>query len=281
MTSEIKNILISPEWLAERVGSAAGSADVGDFIVVDTRGPGEYAAGHIPGAVNLPSGTLYDPQTPSSDLLPPDIVERRVAEARIDADSQLIFYDDSGLVPSARVFWALENYGRSNMSLLDGGFLGWMTRKLAVERGERPVDGARGTPFRARGEGLAYASRDDVLAAMEDPNTVIIDTRTEDEYWGRTAAHKRNGHIPGAKNVDWQNHIQDLFDPTLKAPGELWKLYRAVGLDESKRVIVYCRTGSRSSHTYFVLRYLGFTDVRNYKRSWMEWNVDESVPVER
>ena len=281
MTSEIKNILISPEWLAEQVGSAAGSADVGDFIVVDTRGPGEYAAGHIPAAVNLPSGTLYDPQTPSSDLLPPDIVERRVAEAGIDADSQLIFYDDSGLVPSARVFWALENYGRSNMSLLDGGFLGWMTRKLPVERGERPVDDARGTPFRARGEGLAYASRDDVLAAMEDPNTVIIDTRTEDEYWGRTAAHKRNGHIPGAKNVDWQNHIQDLFDPTLKAPGELWKLYRAVGLDESKRVIVYCRTGSRSSHTYFVLRYLGFTDVRNYKRSWMEWNVDESVPVER
>jgi thiosulfate/3-mercaptopyruvate sulfurtransferase len=301
MTSEINNILISPEWLAEQIPesgadgaatSAAAPTTTGGFTVVDTRGPNEYKAGHIPGAVNLPSGSLYDPQTPSSDLLPPELVEQRVAEAGIDADSHLIFYDDSGLVPSARVFWALENYGRDNMSLLDGGFLGWMTRKLPVERandGNGNEDGADGTapstraagkPFRASREGHAYATRDDVLAAIEDPDTVIIDTRTEEEYRGRTATHQRNGHIPGAKNVDWQNHIVDLFDPTLKSPDELRKLYREIGLDESKRAIVYCRTGSRSSHTYFVLRYLGFTNVRNYKRSWMEWNVDESVPVE-
>jgi thiosulfate/3-mercaptopyruvate sulfurtransferase len=332
MSIELHSILVSPEWLSERLDGAGR-----DFLVVDTRGPGEYEAGHIPGAVSLPSGDLFDPQTPSSDLLPAEEVERRLSAVGIDAETQLIFYDDSGLVPSARVFWALENYGRGNMALLDGGFLGWMSRELPVERGgpdraraavvgaavagagrearggpggaaAGPSEGgpgvgggaaagpsaggpgagggaaggpgAGGPPFQAEGKGRAFASRDDVLAAIDDPDTIIIDTRSAEEYHGRTGAHHRNGHIPGAKNVDWQNHILDLFDPTLKQPEELRRLYQEIGLDENKRVIVYCRTGSRSSHTYFVLRYLGFRDVRNYKASWMEWNEDESLPVE-
>lgn len=297
MSREIDNILVSPEWLGrqldvtpDRTNAAAGRGAAG-LIVVDTRGPHEYATGHIPGAVNLPSGSLYDPHTPSSDLLPAAEVERRAAAAGIDAESYLIFYDDSGLVPSARVFWAFENFGRDNMALLDGGFLGWMKRSFPVERSAAPdpegdpgsqtaATTPRAAPFRATEPGRASASREDVLAAIDDPNTVIIDARTEEEYTGRNAAHQRNGHIPGAKNVDWQKHIVDLFDPTLKRPEALRKLYENIGLNQEKRVIVYCRTGSRSSHSYFVLRYLGFTDVRNYKRSWMEWNADETLPVE-
>ncbi|MFW6387991.1 MAG: sulfurtransferase [bacterium] len=121
--------------------------------------------------------------------------------------------------------------------------------------------------------------REDMLEALDSDDTILVDTRTPAEYAGITKAHTRNGHIPGAVNVDWQNHIADLFEPRLVAPEKLRSLYEAVGVTPDRKVITYCRTASRSSHTYFVLRLLGFRRVSNYSGSWTEWNVDDSLPV--
>ncbi|HKK48807.1 MAG TPA: rhodanese-like domain-containing protein, partial [Alkalispirochaeta sp.] len=117
-------------------------------------------------------------------------------------------------------------------------------------------------------------------AGISREDTVIIDSRTPEEYYGRTGEHVRNGHIPGARNVDWQQHIADLFDPTLMPIPELAELYKDIGVNRDSRIITYCRTASRSSHTYFVLRLLGFEHIRNYAGSWMEWCADESLPIE-
>lgn len=265
-----RDLLVEPEWLKEHLEDS-------DILVVDTRGNPDFEAAHIPGAINFPSGELFDPNTVGSDLLPPEEIEQRLSAAGIDNDTRLIFYDDSGLVPSARVFWVLENLGRGNMALLNGGFLRWATQSMPTESG-----GAKPAPatFRATSVGSAFATKEEVLAALEDENTVLVDTRTEEEYYGRTAQHTRNGHIPGAKHIDWQQHIADLFDPTLIPIPELAALYQNAGVTPDKSVIAYCRTASRSSHTYFVLRLLGYRNVKNYSGSWMEWNADESLPIE-
>lgn len=284
------SILINPNWLNEQLQRS--DSDRLPFLLIDTRGAADYESGHIPGALNLPSNSLYDPNTPGSDLLPVSDIERVVSDAGIDNETQLILYDDSGLVPSARVFWALENLGRGKMALLDGGLIGWIAKQFPVVATDEHSSDDQGSAditfaetkrsaggFRASAEGLAFATRDDVLAATKDENTILIDTRTEDEYYGRNGVHERNGHIPGAKHIDWQNNIVDLFNPTLKSEQELRSLYEGIGVSAEKQVIVYCRTASRSSHTYFVLRLLGFEKVRNYKGSWMEWNIDPSLPV--
>jgi thiosulfate/3-mercaptopyruvate sulfurtransferase len=189
-------------------------------------------------------------------------------------------YDASGLVPSAKVFWVLEHLGRSGVSLLDGGFPKWMSGGYPTEHGA--VSPAP-TTFQTAQNGPEVsnvAEKADVLTAIGRDDTVIIDTRTPDEYHGRTAAHVRNGHIPGAVNVDWQQHIVDLFDPTLVSRDTLRNLYEQVGATTDKEIITYCRTASRSSHTYFVLRLLGFERVRNYWGSWMEWSADSDLPIE-
>lgn len=263
-------LLVEASWLYDHL-------DDPQVLVVDTRGLPDFEAGHIPGAVNLPSGELFDSESVGSDLLSVPEIERRVSRAGIDNTTHLVLYDESGLVPSARVFWVLENLGRTHMSILDRGFPGWVAQNMPLEKGPpRPAD----AEFRATREDAALATREQVLSALDNPDTVIIDTRTADEYHGRTAAHTRNGHIPGAVNVDWQNHIADLFDPALLSVGELQSLYEQVGASREKQIITYCRTASRSSHTYFVLRLLGYDNVRNYSGSWMEWNVDESLPIE-
>ncbi|MFW6233911.1 MAG: sulfurtransferase [Spirochaetota bacterium] len=251
-------------------------------ILVDTRGEPEYLEAHIPGAINLPSNDLFDMDTAGLDLLPVPEIQNTVRRVGIDQDTHLVLYDDSGLIPSARVFWVLESLGRSSMSLLNGGFPAWVASTGPTEAGRTRSDAVRGngTPFVPLAEHRAVATRDDVLAATHEPAHLIIDARSEDEYHGRMNVHTRNGHIPTAVHLDWQDNIEDLFNPLFRPPETLRKRYTDAGSDTASQIITYCRTGSRSSHTYFTLRMLGYTNVRNYSGSWMEWSEDPSLPVE-
>ena len=280
-----RSLLVEPNELTELRGDP-------ELRVVDTRGPKEFEEGHIPGALNLPSGMLFDPDAVGSGILPPDEINRRLREVGIHASARLVLYDDSGLVPSARVFWVLEHMGRGNMSLLNGGLPGWISCEFPVETGapqpdtdggESPVSRSPESetgygPVTGRAAGVAH--REEVRAALNRDDVVIIDARSDEEYRGVTGAHVRNGHIPGAQHVDWQNHIVDLFDPTLRPLEELAELYARVGVTQEKEIITYCRSAARSSHSYFVLRLLGYSRVRNYAGSWMEWCADPSLPIE-
>ncbi|MFW5827702.1 MAG: sulfurtransferase [Alkalispirochaeta sp.] len=247
-----------------------------ELVIVDTRGAADYEEEHIPGAISLPSGCLFDPEGVGSQMLSPAELERRLGAAGIDTAHSLVLYDTSGLVPSAKVFWVLERMGHPRVALLNGGFPQWVAHGLPTEQGSAPPPP---TTFRAHLRDNV-AGKEDVLAAIERGDALIIDTRTPDEYHGRTQAHARNGHIPGARNVDWQQHIVDLFDPTLIPYEQLEQLYDHIGARRDQEIITYCRTASRSSHTYFVLRLLGFTRVRNYAGSWMEWSEDAELPME-
>ncbi|HEY6588643.1 MAG TPA: rhodanese-like domain-containing protein, partial [Nitrososphaeraceae archaeon] len=106
----------------------------------------------------------------------------------------------------------------------------------------------------------------------------LVDVRSEAEYRGEitappeypTEGAQRGGHIPGAKNVPWAQVIKD--DGTFKTVEEIRKLYEEQEITKDKDIITYCRIGERSSHTWFVLKYLlGYPNVKNYDGSWTEW----------
>lgn len=268
-----ESFLVTAQWLKDHL-------DDPEVLVVDTRGAPDFEESHIPGAINLPSGALFDPEAAGSQMLATEKLAQRLGAAGIDNERHLILYDASGLVPSAKVFWVLEHLARSRVALLNGGFPGWTAQRLPTTQGPEPVPP---TTFHAPASSQAVnnvADASDVLEAFGRDDTLIIDTRTPEEYHGRTGAHERNGHIPGAHNVDWQQHIVDLFDPTFVAKQELAELYERIGATPESEIITYCRTASRSSHTYFVLRSLGFERVRNYAGSWMEWSADPDLPIE-
>lgn len=267
------SLLVKVQWLREHL-------DDPDTLVVDTRGKPDYEESHIAGAINLPSDELFDPEAAGSQMLSTDELEKRLGTAGIDSKRHLILYDASGLVPSAKVFWVLEHLGRSRVALLDGGFPGWIAAQLPIEEGPvhpTPVTFSTIASSPARSN---VAQKEDVLEAMGRDDALILDSRTPDEYHGRTAAHARNGHIPGARNVDWQRHIVDQSDPRFLPTEELAELYRKIGATKDSEIVTYCRTASRSAHTYFVLRLLGFERVRNYSGSWMEWSADPELPIE-
>lgn len=265
-----KDFLIESQELYEQLGRSG-------LTIVDCRGGIDYGNGHIPGAVSLPANALQDPQSERGSLLPIEEIACKIADVGINNHDTLVLYDDSGLVPSARLFWVLEMLGRSNVKLLNGGIPGWTGRKYPLEKEAPAVQPA---DFRYELNPSVLSDRDKVLQALDSQNTAIVDARTPGEYSGATETAARNGHIPGAVHINWENHIRDLFDPTFRPLDELRNLYESQGVTPDKNVIVYCRSGARSSSSYFVLRLLGFEHVSNYAGSWLEWGNDPSVPIE-
>ncbi|MCB0214246.1 MAG: sulfurtransferase, partial [Anaerolineae bacterium] len=132
------------------------------------------------------------------------------------------------------------------------------------------------------------ALRDRVLARLHQPDTALIDVRSAKEFSGDLAAPEHlqqegaqcSGHIPGAVNISWGQTVQP--DGTFKSAETLRQLYSTYAVTPDKDVITYCRIGERSSHTWFVLKYLlGYPHVRNYDGSWVEWGNLIDVPIER
>jgi thiosulfate/3-mercaptopyruvate sulfurtransferase len=116
----------------------------------------------------------------------------------------------------------------------------------------------------------------------------MVDVRSPKEFTGEILAPpeyptehaQRGGHIPGASNIPWSQAVKD--DGTFKSVGELKQIYQSKGIVPDKEIIAYCRIGERSSHTWFVLKYLlGYPNVKNYDGSWTEWGNIVDNPIEK
>ena len=122
---------------------------------------------------------------------------------------------------------------------------------------------------------------------LGNPSVGMVDVRSPQEFTGEILAPpglpetaQRGGHIPGAANIPWASAVAE--DGTFKSADELSAIYGGKGIVPDKEIVTYCRIGERSSHTWFVLKYLlGYPDVRNYDGSWTEWGSMIGVPIEK
>jgi len=273
-------VLVSTDWVKEHLG------DPGIKIVeidVDTQA---YAAGHIPGAVGWNWQTqLQDPLR--RDILGQAEFERLAGESGISPGDTVVLYGDNNNWFAAYGFWLFKIYGHPDVRLMDGGRVKWLNE----EGKELTAEPTRVEPasYRARGEHRELRARlADVFAVLENDDHNLVDVRSVDEFTGKIIAPpglpetaQRAGHIPGAANVPWSTAVAP--DATFKPADELRAIYlNGAGVDPARPTIAYCRIGERSSHTWFVLKYLlGLDDVRNYDGSWTEYGNLIGVPIER
>ncbi|MBI3003667.1 MAG: sulfurtransferase [candidate division NC10 bacterium] len=271
-------VLVSTKWVEEHKGDANVRIVEVD---VDTKA---YEEGHVPGAIAWSWQTeLCD--TVQRDILPKAGFERLLGSSGIENGTTVVLYGDNNNWFAAWAFWQLKVYGHGDVRLMNGG------RKKWIEEGReltRDVPRPASKTYRAKDPDLSIRSfLPEVQKGVAGRAVELVDVRSPQEFTGEILAPpglpetcQRGGHIPGAKSITWSKACNE--DGTFKSRDELARLYREAGITGSKPVIAYCRIGERSSHSWFVLKYLlGFKDVRNYDGSWTEWGNLVGAPVEK
>jgi len=269
--SEYKHpeVLVSTESVAQNL-NAPNTRLV--EVDVDTTA---YDQGHIPGAVGWNWQTQLQDNV-RRDLIDKAALEKLLGESGISNDTTILLYGDNNNWFAAYAFWQLKYYGHQNVKLINGGRKKWLEEKRPLTK--EPTKVASAT-YRVSGlnESLR-AFRDDVLSIVQGKKRgQLVDVRSVDEFTGKiiappgmTETAQRAGHIPNAANIPWAQAANE--DGTFKSAEALAALYQGKGIIGGDEVIAYCRIGERSSHTWFVLKYLlGYDNVRNYDGSWTEW----------
>jgi thiosulfate/3-mercaptopyruvate sulfurtransferase len=271
--------LVSTQWVAENSENVILVESNEDSLL--------YVAGHIKGAFEVDwTRDLNDPLR--RDYL--DSAQFSALMSRIGAtpESTIVLYGDKNNWWAAYTLWVLELFGHTKTKLMDGGRLKWVNEGRELTRAT-PIAEPTNYPEVERNDSTERAFRDQVLAHIKQEGK-LIDVRSPDEFSG-TLLHMpnypnegalRGGHIPGAKSVPWAKAV-NAEDGTFKDGAELIQIYEGdAKVKKSDDTVIYCRIGERSSHTWFVMKYLlGYDKVRNYDGSWTEWGNLVGVPIEK
>ena len=271
--------LVDTAWLADHLH------DPGLRVVESNEDVLLYDTGHIEGAVHIDwRADLQDPLI--RDYITPEAFAAVMAKNGITPETTVIFYGDKSNWWAAYALWAFQLFGHTRVKLLNGGRDKWIKEGRPLTR-QKPATPATAYPVPARRDDAAIRAFYDDALAFSKAGKPLIDVRSPGEFKG-TVTHMpeypqegvlRGGHIPGAKSVPWKTAANE--DGTFKSFEELRKIYTEnLGLKADEPIIAYCRIGERSSHTWFVLKYLlGYGNVRNYDGSWTEWGNAVRVPI--
>jgi len=250
---------------------------------VDYDPTANYTLGHVPGSVLLDwKADINDPVT--RNILTKQASEDLLQKVGVDVDTTLVLYGDFNNWFAAFAFWVFKYYGYKDIRLMNGGRKKWLEE-------DKPV--TKDIPSYAKGNFKATEPDSSIRVFLKYVSEtlgskILVDVRGPKEFTGEILAPpeyptehaQRGGHIPGAVNIPWGQAVND--DGTFKSADELQKLYQSKGVAADKEVISYCRIGERSSHTWFVLKYLlGYPNVKNYDGSWTEWGNMIDKPIEK
>jgi thiosulfate/3-mercaptopyruvate sulfurtransferase len=267
----------------------AGLLEAGDAIFIDTREPEQFVAGHIPGAINIPEifSFLAEPGDQGVEEIV-NIFNGLFGNAGLFGKQRAVIYEqsmDSGLGQSCRGYFLLKVMGYPRASVLHGGLDAWIELELPITR-EATVPTPQQFPVNSDLSELIVDAKG-MLSALEDPETVKLDVRDFDEWFGISSSPygvdycPRKGRIPEARWLEWYRMMKPgPAGPVFKNRTEILAECKTVGISEDTPVILYCFKGARTSNTFVALKEAGIKNVRNYFGSWNEWSRDPELPID-
>lgn len=273
-------VLVDTNWVNEHINDSSVR-----IAEVDYDRSANYDLGHIPGSVIFEwRKDINDPVT--RNVVSKEDCEKLIQNAGINDNTILVLYGDFNNWFAAFAFWVFKYYGFKDVRLMNGGRKKWLEEDMPVTK---DVPSYSNGNFKASDpDQNIRVYLKDVMSFVEGNKGPLVDVRSPSEFKGEITAPpeyptehaQRGGHIPRAQNIPWGQAVNE--DGTFKTEQELRKLYETKGITSDKDIITYCRIGERSSHTWFVLKYLlGYPNVKNYDGSWTEWGNMVGNPIEK
>jgi thiosulfate/3-mercaptopyruvate sulfurtransferase len=257
-------------------------------IVIDTRDADTYAAGHVPGAINMREIFTYLATSTAEGL---DALKSTFAAAfgaaGLDGTQTAVFYEDalnSGYGQSCRGYYLLTWLGYPKVKVVNGGYTAWKSAGLPVStEAAAPVPAS----FPSYPTADVMLTKEQVQAALGKKDIVLLDVRDIDEWTGESSSPygkdfaPRKGRLPGAKWIEWYRFMKpSATGPQIKSPLEVQAECATAGIATDDTIYLYCFKGARASNTFLALKQAGFSDVRMYFGSWNEWSRDPALPIE-
>lgn len=222
-------LIISAEELKSALDDQA-------FCIVDTRPTSEYIRGHIPGALHLDlfGLSLIDTRKETLDAFM-WMIAYLFQQRGLDPSKPIVWYEDISGTRASRGFWFCEYLGHPETRLLDGGFKAWLSADGPVSTaGAEPPEVP---PFPINAQHDIHMDADVIRVLLNRDDFIPLDTRTDDEHYGRVARAERAGAIPGSIHIEWLDNLDEVG--AFKPANELRAMYEAVGITPEKQVMCY------------------------------------------
>jgi len=221
---------------------------------------------------------LSDQTSPYRFTLPKlEILAEKFKRLGVGDDLHIILYSRNGAQWSARLWWMLRSVGIDNVSILDGGFNEWEKSGLPTSQKiltYPPAD------FVFTPRENIFVNKQVVIDAIDNPDTIILNSLTADIHKGQNPRYGRPGRIPKSKNIPF-HELLDSKTGRFKPIEELTKIFEINKITKDKNIVNYCGGGIAASLEAFVLYQLGFENVVIYDNSLHEWAaIDQTLPME-
>jgi thiosulfate/3-mercaptopyruvate sulfurtransferase len=277
-----EKVLVTPAELSDMLKSEP-------IVLIDTRAPDVYAAGHLPGAVNIHDIFIYlATSTPEGVAAMRDKFASAFGAAGLSGKETAVVYEQSmntGFGQSCRGYVLLRYLGYPKVKILHGGYAAWTAASLPTTTA---VPAPKPATFQIDPKAASLlVDLQGMKAAVADPNIVKLDTRDVDEWIADSSSPygkdfcPRKGRIPGAVWIEWYRMMKPTpAGPMFKSGPEILAECASVGVTPDTPVVLYCFKGARASNTLVALKEAGIKNVNLYFGSWNEWSRDPSLPIE-
>lgn len=246
------------------------------ILTVDTRPFRDYLDGHIPGSINLDFMQFHWLDTSATGIKQFNRQSRHLLRnIGVGNKDRVVFYDDTSGPSAARGLWLLLYFSYKNVVILDGGFGNWKEMGYSIEKSTNKFEYSR---FSGKVNANVLATSNEIVSVMragKHGKASIIDSRSKAEFDGTVVRGGRNGHIPNAIHIDWN---ENLTAGMFKTHTDLERLYSDI--PKENEIIAYCQGGYRAANTFLAFRLLGYKKVKVYLGSWGEWSSLNNLPVE-
>ncbi|MFL2767165.1 MAG: sulfurtransferase [Dehalococcoidia bacterium] len=223
-----------------------------NLIIIDCDVSELYQRAHIKGATTLPvhhyiKQSGYEKNAVEYPHVMNEIeFEELVNSLNINSKSEIIAYDNSGNLYSSRFWWCLNYFGLKNVKILNGGWKEWLDNDYPIDSGFNYAFKKSATPnvnksdLVIKNDNSYICKLEDLQDLINDPNSIILDTRNIDEYTGANSrGNKRVGHVPGSVNIEWLEFIDENKNNKFKSQKEIESILNKKNITYEKQITTY------------------------------------------